>query len=63
MGILIEVIKLMKERRNVVAFTGAGISVESDIPAFHGVQDLWEKHDPVEYADIASSLMKEPAKV
>jgi NAD-dependent deacetylase len=35
-----------------VAFTGAGISVDSGIPAFRGGQGLWEKYDPMEYAEI-----------
>jgi NAD-dependent deacetylase len=36
----------------VVALTGAGISVESGIPAFRGAQGLWDKYDPIEYATI-----------
>jgi len=38
--------------KKTVAFTGAGISVESGIPAFRGSQGLWEKYDPAEYAHI-----------
>ncbi len=38
--------------KKTVAFTGAGISVESGIPAFRGTQGLWEKYDPGEYAHI-----------
>jgi NAD-dependent deacetylase len=57
-----EVARLIKEKGNIVAFTGAGISVESGIPAFRGAQGLWEKYDPAEYADIRS-FMREPAKV
>ncbi len=38
--------------KKTVAFTGAGISVESGIPAFRGAQGLWEKYDPEEYATI-----------
>ena len=30
----------------VVAFTGAGVSVESGIPAFRGVGGLWSNYDP-----------------
>ena len=32
--------------RNVVALTGAGISVESGIPPFRGSDGLWERVDP-----------------
>ena len=38
--------------KKTIAFTGAGISVESGIPAFRGAQGLWEKYDPEEYAHI-----------
>ena len=48
--------------KNVVALTGAGISVESGIPPFRGKGGLWEKFDPMEYAHI-DAFMKDPAKV
>ncbi len=57
-----QVAQLIKEQGNVVAFTGAGISVESGIPAFRGGQGLWEKYDPMEYADIRAFL-RSPEKV
>lgn len=53
---------LIKERGYVVAFTGAGISVDSGIPAFRGGQGLWEKYDPMEYAHI-SAFAHNPEKV
>ncbi|MCS7280444.1 MAG: NAD-dependent deacylase [Desulfobacterota bacterium] len=56
------VAEIIKERANVVAFTGAGISVESGIPTFRGAQGLWERYDPDEYAHI-SSFMRHPEKV
>jgi NAD-dependent deacetylase len=37
---------IIRERRETVAFTGAGISVESGIPPFRGPDGLWTKHDP-----------------
>lgn len=48
--------------KNVVALTGAGISVESGIPPFRGKGGLWERFDPMEYAHI-NAFMKDPAKV
>ena len=38
--------KLLQARR-AVAFTGAGISVESGIPPFRGPGGLWVKYDPI----------------
>ena len=53
---------IIKEKGHVVAFTGAGISVDSGIPAFRGGQGLWEKYDPMEYAEI-SAFHRDPKKV
>lgn len=57
-----EVAKIVLEKRNIVAFTGAGISVDSGIPAFRGGQGLWEKYDPMEYAHI-EAFIRQPGKV
>jgi NAD-dependent deacetylase len=38
--------------KRTIAFTGAGISVESGIPDFRGSEGLWKKYDPEEYATI-----------
>jgi len=50
------------QSRKTVAFTGAGISVESGIPAFRGGQGLWERYDPDEYAHI-DAFHVNPGKV
>ncbi len=57
-----EAAEVLRARRNAVALTGAGISVESGIPAFRGAQGMWEKYDPMEYATIGAFL-RDPARV
>ena len=39
-------IDLIVNSKYTVAFTGAGISVESGIPPFRGETGLWSKYDP-----------------
>jgi len=46
-----EAVELIKNKNRVVAFTGAGISVESGIPPFRGENGLWDKYDPT-FLDI-----------
>jgi NAD-dependent protein deacetylase/lipoamidase len=43
--------ELIKSSNYCIAFTGAGISVESGIPPFRGDEGLWSKYDP-EVLDI-----------
>ncbi|MEN8249503.1 MAG: NAD-dependent deacylase [Bacteroidota bacterium] len=43
--------ELIRESNRTVAFTGAGISVESGIPPFRGEGGLWSKYDPI-FLDI-----------
>lgn len=38
--------QIIKHSKRVIAFTGAGISVESGIPPFRGKNGLWNKYDP-----------------
>jgi len=40
----------------LVAITGAGVSVGSGIPAFRGVDGLWQRFDPDVYASIHGFL-------
>ena len=37
---------MIRSAKRCVAFTGAGISVESGIPPFRGENGLWNKYDP-----------------
>ncbi len=57
-----EAARLLRGRGNAVALTGAGISVESGIPAFRGAQGLWSRYDPAEYASI-DVFLRDPEKV
>lgn len=41
-----EAAKLIADSKHLIAFTGAGISVESNIPPFRGKNGLWSKYDP-----------------
>jgi NAD-dependent deacetylase len=59
---LLRVTEVLKKTRKAVALTGAGISVESGIPAFRGSQGLWDRYDPMEYAHIEAFLAN-PGKV
>ncbi|MBU0742652.1 RNA polymerase subunit sigma [bacterium] len=38
--------RILRESRHAVAFTGAGVSVESGIPAFRGPDGIWSRYDP-----------------
>lgn len=61
-GLVREAARLIARRGNAVALTGAGISVDSGIPAFRGAQGLWGKYDPMEYATLGAFL-QDPEKV
>ncbi len=50
------------QSKKTIAFTGAGISVESGIPDFRSAGGLWEKFSPEEYAHI-QAFYADPAKV
>lgn len=47
MSDLEQVVDLIRKSRYGVAFTGAGVSVESGISPFRGQNGLWEKYDPI----------------
>ncbi len=38
--------RLIRGASYLTAFTGAGISIESEIPPFRGENGLWSKYDP-----------------
>ncbi|WP_421919234.1 SIR2 family NAD-dependent protein deacylase [Marinifilum sp.] len=41
-----KVVDIISNSKSMIAFTGAGISVESGIPPFRGSDGLWSKYDP-----------------
>eukprot|EP00897_Mesotaenium_endlicherianum_P011048 jgi/Mesen1/9972/ME000072S09376 len=51
-----EAARLIGAANSVVAFTGAGISVESGIPDFRSANGLWSKFDPAIYCNYAIFL-------
>ena len=48
--------ELIKNSNYIVAFTGAGISVESGIPDFRSPGGLWDRFNPMEYAEYSAFL-------
>ncbi|MEM3039937.1 MAG: NAD-dependent deacylase [Candidatus Methanomethylicaceae archaeon] len=41
-----KIAEILRRAKRSIAFTGAGISTESNIPDFRGSQGLWKKFDP-----------------
>lgn len=46
---------LIEEAKNIVFFTGAGISTESGIPDFRSPGGIWTKARPIEFQDFVAS--------
>jgi len=42
--------ELIGKSKSLVAFTGAGLSSESGIPTYRGINGVWSKYDPAKYA-------------
>jgi len=59
---ILKAAEVIKKSRNLIALTGAGISVESGIPDFRSAGGLWDKYDPAVYATI-EAFNKMPGKV
>lgn len=56
-----EIAQYIRSEQNVVAFTGAGMSVESGVAPFTGPGGIWTKYDPAEYGHI-ETFEGDPAK-
>ena len=46
MNSIYEAAELLRNSSYTVAFTGAGISVESGIPPFRGENGIWTRYNP-----------------
>jgi NAD-dependent deacetylase len=53
-----EFLILIRKSKYIVAFTGAGISVESGIPQFRGKEGLWEKYSPEIYGTLPGLIFQ-----
>ncbi|GAC1481669.1 MAG: NAD-dependent protein deacylase Cob2 [Candidatus Dormibacteria bacterium] len=53
--------EMLLESRRAIAFTGAGVSVESGIPHFRGNGGLWTQFDPYRVAHI-DTFRRDPAE-
>lgn len=53
--------ELIVKAKKIVAFTGAGISVDSGIPDFRSEGGLWKRYDPHEFATY-ESFVRDPTK-
>src|SRR5256886_2049544 len=52
---------LLRRSKSGIAFTGAGVSVESGIPVYRGEGGLWTKFDPYKVAHI-ETFMRDPGE-
>jgi NAD-dependent deacetylase len=56
-----EIVRIIKNSKNIVVFTGAGISTESGIADFRSEGGLWSRFDPSIYANYYYFL-EDPSK-
>ena len=46
---------MINASRQMVVFTGAGISTESGIPDFRSPGGIWTQYQPIEFSDFMAS--------
>lgn len=54
-------VNLIRSSKHLVVVSGAGVSVESGIPAFRGESGLWTRFDPQKYASL-DGFTKNPGR-
>ena len=52
---ILQLAQLVAEARQIVIFTGAGISTESGIPDFRGPAGIWKTMTPINFQDFVAS--------
>ncbi len=65
-NLLGEAADLLKKSKNIVLFTGAGMSQESGIPTFRDKDGLWNRYAPEQFGTVDSlkaTALKTPEKV
>src|ERR671939_1157415 len=50
-----EFVELLASARNILVFTGAGVSTRSGIPDFRGPNGIWKRRRPVYFDEFLSS--------
>lgn len=50
--LFIKAAQVLARRRNAIAVTGAGASVDSGIPDFRSANGIWSRYDPERYATL-----------
>jgi NAD-dependent deacetylase len=63
---LITAVLALRKAREVVVYTGAGVSAESGIPTFRDADGFWQRFPPEQFAQwngLLSMVLREPRRV
>jgi NAD-dependent deacetylase len=58
-GLIQQVVELMRSSRSILIITGAGLSADSGLPTYRGIGGLYEEQHPEEDLPIESILSRE----